>query len=238
MYVELHSSLFGSVPAVPTTISGHWLVFSHMANHYKRLIHVKPRVNTANHNNKVKILVSFSYCRKVINFPPLLFTSQIPTPRLKRKPTDLYSQNHGHSSLQTIDAKSDLALQQKVNSFLKEIEAEANALAVAGRRNSKEMPAEVVEIPSRHAKCFMPYLKGKTDKNNKKKTSNNRKTETAYLEPGEHERTTVSRDKSSRNSRSISKLLRFKSRPREHSPSANSYSSIVSLCLALHCRRK
>ncbi|CAG7638689.1 unnamed protein product [Allacma fusca] len=39
-------SAFDSIPTLPRNFSGQWMTFSHMANHYRKLINVKPRVDT------------------------------------------------------------------------------------------------------------------------------------------------------------------------------------------------
>ncbi|OXA42654.1 uncharacterized protein LOC110859391 isoform X2 [Folsomia candida] len=38
---------FSGIPAVPTSLAGQWLAFSHMASHYRKLLNVKPRVNSS-----------------------------------------------------------------------------------------------------------------------------------------------------------------------------------------------
>jgi hypothetical protein len=44
------------IPAVPNSIAGQWLAFAHMANHYRKLLNVKPRVDSfaPNNNNNNK----------------------------------------------------------------------------------------------------------------------------------------------------------------------------------------
>lgn len=37
---------FGGIPLDTNTLAGQWMTFSHMANHYRKLLNVKPRVDT------------------------------------------------------------------------------------------------------------------------------------------------------------------------------------------------
>lgn len=37
---------FSAIPIDTNTLAGQWMTFSHMANHYRKLLNVKPRINT------------------------------------------------------------------------------------------------------------------------------------------------------------------------------------------------
>ena len=54
----LHFPAFVAIPTVPATISGQWLTFSHMANHYRKLLNVKSRVETCPPNKSKTQLIS------------------------------------------------------------------------------------------------------------------------------------------------------------------------------------
>lgn len=74
-----------AIPTIPTTLSGQWLTFSHMANHYRKLLNVKPRVQSnAPRPSSISALQVGLKQTEYVHNDHLFLSNQASAPKIKK----------------------------------------------------------------------------------------------------------------------------------------------------------